>query len=525
MRQWFDRHKRQLVCFGPAGLVFCAAVLALLAAILILNRGKLVYTLDDAYIHLALAENIARGHYGVNLAEASAPSSSILWPFLLAPLAASAAGDALPLLINIAAALAALAVYARICLLVFDESEIPQGDLLFGITLLLLIPATNLIALIFTGMEHSLQLFLAAAVVLGMILESRTGRAPWWLMAAILLGPLVRYENLVFSAVALLYLLVRGHIRLSVVTALVLGACMAGFTAFLRTQGLGPMPSSILAKSGYVGSSRLIPTLINNLYLNLRDSQGGVLAVSLAFFLAAALFDRAKAERWFAAAIGLNVALHLVFGAIGFQMRYGAAIWTAALLALLYLYRDPLKAIATRVGTGRTVVVATALMLGVSVFALISVAVAPIAASNIYRQQYQMHRFVTEFYQAPVAVNDLGYVSYANDRYVLDLWGLASPRALQARMTSDDVDWMDALSRQYDVGLVMIYDHWFPRGVPHGWVSLGWLRNSGVTFGVANRSVHFYAVDQAAAERGKPLLQAFRQTLPPGVRFRFAGEE
>ena len=42
------------------------------------------YTLDDPYIHMALAENIARGTFGVNLGEVSNPSSSILWPWILA---------------------------------------------------------------------------------------------------------------------------------------------------------------------------------------------------------------------------------------------------------------------------------------------------------------------------------------------------------------------------------------------------------------------------------------------------------
>lgn len=43
-----------------------------------------MYTLDDPYIHLSLAENLLRGHYGVNLDEVASPSSSILYPFLLA---------------------------------------------------------------------------------------------------------------------------------------------------------------------------------------------------------------------------------------------------------------------------------------------------------------------------------------------------------------------------------------------------------------------------------------------------------
>ena len=54
-----------------------------------LNNGLLVYTLDDPYIHLSLAQQILKGHYGINAGEFSAPSSTILWPFILAPFASS----------------------------------------------------------------------------------------------------------------------------------------------------------------------------------------------------------------------------------------------------------------------------------------------------------------------------------------------------------------------------------------------------------------------------------------------------
>ena len=63
-------------------LVFLPLVVMLL---LIFNYsdGEFTYTLDDPYIHLALAKNIWMGNYGINMTELSAPSSSILWPFLL----------------------------------------------------------------------------------------------------------------------------------------------------------------------------------------------------------------------------------------------------------------------------------------------------------------------------------------------------------------------------------------------------------------------------------------------------------
>ena len=83
----------------------------------------------------------------------------------------------------------------------------------------------------------------------------------------------------------------------------------------------------------------------------------------------------------------------------------------------------------------------------------------PIASEGHYDQQYQMHRFVTDFYKEPVAVNDLGWVSYGNNAFVLDLEGLGSEsvRGLRAAHAFDAAH-MAGLTSHYNVGLVMIYE-------------------------------------------------------------------
>ncbi len=52
---------------------------ALLSAIVILASiylcdGRLIYTLDDPYIHLKVAQTILRGGYGINFSEYASPS-------------------------------------------------------------------------------------------------------------------------------------------------------------------------------------------------------------------------------------------------------------------------------------------------------------------------------------------------------------------------------------------------------------------------------------------------------------------
>jgi hypothetical protein len=54
--------------FYTAAALLIAAIVVELAGLLALNGGHIGYTLDDPYIHLALAENIIHGDYGVNIA-------------------------------------------------------------------------------------------------------------------------------------------------------------------------------------------------------------------------------------------------------------------------------------------------------------------------------------------------------------------------------------------------------------------------------------------------------------------------
>src|SRR3954471_11916641 len=101
---------------APAVALGCWSllVLGIIAGMLALPHGRLGYTLDDPYIHLALAERIALGHYGINLGEVTAPSSSILWPFLLLPGVGTAWHAWLPLGLGLACGAATAVLLGRL---------------------------------------------------------------------------------------------------------------------------------------------------------------------------------------------------------------------------------------------------------------------------------------------------------------------------------------------------------------------------------------------------------------------------
>ena len=147
----------------------------------------------------------------------------------------------------------------------------------------------------------------------------------------------------------------------------------------------------------------------------------------------------------------------------------------------------------------------------------------PDASANVYEQHFQMHRFAADLWRAPVAVNDLGYASYRNDHYVLDLWGLGSRRALAHRRRRDGSQWMNDLAREHDVHLAMIYGPWFET-LPENWTPIADLRFRRKVVSAARSLVTFYALDEEARTRALPMLEEFAATLPQGTSLEIRGE-
>lgn len=504
-------------------IVLLAILGAHLLSLLALNDGHFVYSLDDAYIHLSLAEKIAGGTYGLNPGEPSAPSSSIVWPFLLVPWAPFAAGTFVPLVLNVAAAIATLYVFA----LLLAQGLAPMGDrrlrLLAVLLLLALIPGTNLAGLVLTGMEHSLQQLLTAAAVLGLAREAKDGRAPWWLFAALALAPLVRYENLALSLPALFHLAWRGHPRRALGALAVAAAGIGGFSAFLVSLGLDPLPASVAAKSRLFWSGVNASSLAENLERNLARPRGVLLALGVVVLFAVALSGRREgAERRFAAVMAAAGLGHLLAGQFGWYHRYEVYAWTATVLALLYVFRHALVRLAREEPAWKLaclLVVFAALTFRDYVVVLHT---SPIGSNNIYEQQVQMRRFVSGYYRQPVAAHDLGYLTYHGDVYVLDLFGLASAEALAARRENRQ-GWLDAMVRERGIRLAMLYTDWFPQ-VPDSWIPVAEMRLGRQRVTPAQDTVTFYALDVGAFYEIRARLAEFAPTLPEDVELRLASE-
>lgn len=497
-----------------AQLIMGLLFIALLLPVLILNHGTFIFPLDDPYIHLAMAENILQGHFGVNLGEYSAPSSSILWPFLIAPLTLLPGTSWIILLLNLV--FACLTLYL-VCLLIQEWfGDKLQHKWTFVV---LVIICFNLLGLVFIGMEHSLQVLLSTMVFYGYYKTENEGRLSWVLLTALALGPLVRYENAVFSAVFGGYLFFRQY-RLPIFVAgvLALGGLIL-YSYSLHRMGLGWLPSSIMEKSNPVAERGTLSSLLINLVRNMVSLGGPQLVFLWVALLVAGVRRSAVLTKRIAYLSVCALSLHLVFGRMGWFSRYEIYVALPSMLAVVFCYQERFLSFFSK--PWKHILLCLLLLMYLVVYGKTTLYI-PWGSNNIYDQQYQMHRFVTEIYKQPVAVNDLGWVSYQNDEYVLDLWGLASHEALLMRKSATDAGWMEQLVNEHHVGLAMIYvkKNWF-KSLPKSWCHLGTLSVDEPIVSLGSKYVYFFMTPNGNLADITTKLEQFQRILPAGVTFSF----
>jgi hypothetical protein len=500
-------------------LLWSALFAAELAAMVAQCDFRLVFALDDAYIHLAVADRILSGGYGVNAGEYSSPSSSIIWPYVLALTQVVHLGAFGPLLINAAAACAT--VFALLRALeangLFDDANDRPFSYLIA---LLLIFNVSAVALPMTGMEHSAHVWASVVTFLGLAAAAR-GSAPTALhFIALVLLPLIRFEGAAFACTAIAGFALLGHRRFAAAAALVIVVSLSFYVALMTSRGRPLLPSSVLLK-GYLAnlddSTSSLPAIVKNLLRSITSSYGlRLILLGLALAGCASWLRTDRKALIVCLTVLAAIGAHLVFGQYGWFNRYEVYIMALAATALLWAAaqaRPRLRALQWSLTK-----IALVLGLGIAAMPYVTTAlVTPIAASDIYEQQYQLARFAKSFYRHAVGVNDLGMVAYRNPDYTLDLWGLGSEPVRKARTAGQyGPAEMEALANDHGVGLVMIYDVWFPKGVPSSWTKVAVLRTRTVT--LSQRDVAFYRTPLADAAEVSSALEAFKATIPPRDR-------
>ncbi len=483
--------------------------------ILGLNQGHFVYALDDPYIHLALSENIAHSHYGINAGEPSSPSSSLLWPYLLAVFARFSWQIYTPLWLNLlfgtGAAVLAGAAVAR-WPPPQELSERKEERWRLALSALALVFIANLTGLTFIGMEHTLQVLLAGGVAWGLIACLRSRAIPGWCFVAAVLGPAVRYENLGLSlalAIALLGLRKRWQ-ALILFTASLIPLLL--FSLYLHSLGLPWLPTSVLVKGQIAGSSagpvsQALQTARYSIKQAFIEPHHILVAILFLTLICVAWNEKVRERRFALAGAALATGLHLVIGRFNWFHRYEVYIVFFAALVVLHVAHERARGLFGWYGLG---------LFACSYLYLQAFYDVPLSSNDVYREQYQMHRFVTDFYHGNFAVNDLGLVSYRKppQTYVLDLYGLASMES--ARQRDKSTAWLASTVQAHHVGLVMDYPGWFS-AAPKQWTVLGDICLTSPPVALGGSCVRYYATEPQDVGELQDDFDDFIVGLPKGI--------
>ncbi len=487
---------------GMAGIV----LLCLMKA-----DGLLIYTLDDPYIHLAAAENIIRGTFGINLGEASSASSSILYPYLLAITQAVGLGPWGAAAVAIPAA--GLSVWLLGAIL---NQTLPDPVMRWLVGLAGLF-GLSAFALPMTGLEHSLHVAICLLALKGLIDLTRHGQSPWFLILAVVLLPTIRFEGIAMAGAIIIAQFALRNRLAALIEAALIGVCLGAYVLYMNSLGLPAVPSSVALKSEVATSladgqaTDFLGRILDNLRATLGLRQGLALTALLGLGLLIWALSRNARDFWVLFVLLATGSAHLLAGKFGWFGRYEVYVIAVSIVGVLWLMRGLL---ARRPQIGAV----AALLITFISLPYVELAIdTPQASRNIHDQHYQMHRFATEFYAAPVAVNDLGWVSYQNDAFVLDLFGLGSEEVRRLKLAGRyGADEMRRLAEAAGVEIVLIYAHIFPDR-PAEWEQVATL--TAASFFANSGTVTFYATPAADRARLASALVDFQRTLPPRVRF------
>ena len=390
----------------------------------------------------------------------------------------------------------------------------------------------HLVGMSLIGMEHGLQVMAAMMAAYGLIRYAEGDGISWFLVAGIILSPMLRFEGLAVACFACGVLFLSGRMKAAVLLGVAALLPVFAHFAYMATLGLAPLPNSVMAKSALVGGDThfvseeeetQIETYINTIKFAFLTASGFALLGISAFWLVGAFLWRHIFGH-----VGMLLALsasaialaHVLAGSTGLFHRYEVYAWAYGVLVSIYLLSKVWGTIdlAARVAP---VALLMGLIVGGKHFPLQAFYIYPNGGAAIAIQQGQMGRFVDDYVQGPVAVNDLGHVAYRNEHYVLDLWGLASREALDARIAGKDPNWADALIERYNVGVIMIYDWWFQGRTNPDWIKVAAMTITRPMGALGGSEVAFYAVNESHHQKLRADLEDFAKTLPEGTDFVF----
>jgi hypothetical protein len=429
------------------GIVVAAVVIV---AIIFLVREKTIagewgFSLDDSWIHLTIARNLATGHgFAFNPGESVAGSTGPLYTILLS-LFYLLFGEMI-ISAKVFGILCQISVAVLTYLSVLNID--PQGKVKAFFAGLLTGISPSLLWASLSGMETSLYLLLFS---LGIYFYTKGNDI--WATVCWSVGVWVRPDGLFLVAFSLV--LLRGNLlkRLAVVAPIVLA-----FIAFNYLVGGRPFPQSVTAKGGFGFSLenrtfvvlRELLCLFGIQYTELDDVEHPLLFLPLLIVGMILLWRKYPVLAFYA--LGFPIALSFFRDGSGNHKRYIMYVIPAVIILAMeggeFLSKKYLK----RAAATGVILLGLILVVWQTTFLFKKAEVFAWNVQNINVMQRFYGNWIKNNTQPgdKVAVNDIGAIGYFSERYIVDLMGLITPNK----------PFYD-LVNEYNPAMIVVFPNWF----------------------------------------------------------------
>jgi hypothetical protein len=489
------------------------------------THGTLAYPLDDTFIHMTVARNLAFEHYwGIAGHVFASTSSSPFYTVLLAGIfGIFGVHLIIPLLTNLLAAILVIIVMHR-WLKRQGLSTTAQLTILLLVNFL-----TPLPLLVISGMEHTFQLLFAFLFIFSF--APPRSRLPWstFLFGALMIS--TRYECLPILAIACLILLTRRKWTQAILLGAISILPITIFGLYAMSKGSYFMPNSVLLKAALPNSIGTWARFVTDdiwfkIFFSPRDynflaAQRLLLLLPLTYLVfLKQLRDQTSYRYILLLLMGATLA-HVAFAYPANYPRYEdylVGCSTVIMGTLIAKYRSALETSKFKGAEWIAAAVLILLFIPLLIRTEKTFQKSKQYCLNIYEQQYQMSQFVHTYYDStPVAFNDIGAISYYSKGDKLDLWGLASLEVARAKKNHYwTPDYADSLIHQHQTRLAIIYDTWFDPALLRRWTKVAsWHNRHNVILG--DDSVSFYAIRREDTSSLRKNLEMYQQNLPADV--------
>ncbi len=536
-----DRMARSLLARAPRVwrsplllplVVFLVSLAAALRRGLQGTDGHLLYALDDAYIHMAVAKTLAtHGIWGCTPWHFSSSSSSLLWTFGLGAFyLAFQVRDSIPLVLNVAFAIGTLVVANR------SLSRLNVPPLVRASALLGIVVAFPMVGMVLIGMEHVLHLLLTIAFA-GVAVEALTDpqdsprRRRGRTVALCLLGALLaasRYEGLFLVGLVGLAFLVRRQPARALWIGFAAIVPVAAFGAISVANGWYFLPNPLMVKAVGENASTLTALLkpFGSEDLAFLRNNPAMPILAVLGVLGALAQWRARREVWSPPVLLplLLVAMILLHGHFVFSPLYWAYRYDAYLVAFgIFVAAVVLVGMPGPRALPRGALPALLVASLVPVVADVREGLVPDSEIAGMRNTYLMHYQTAQFLRLnyprdTVVVNDLGAVTYYTEARILDLVGLGDLEPLQIMRrgpyTSQDVT---AWTAPYRPSIAILQLGWsvVTPLIPPEWIKVG-----EIVVPPNRHRVGFFAVDPEEGWRLRGSVEGHFGPLRRSLRYR-----